>query len=72
MKNRIKATFKGEDGSLGYSTGYTHLLILEQYGWLESQIRGYPVSIRLLNGKGFCPYSSMEAFKSNWEYIQIV
>jgi hypothetical protein len=56
----IKATFTGEDGSLGYKKGEEHELYL-----IRNKIaRPY--------GGGVCPYGSVEAFLKNWDNVKIV
>lgn len=54
---KVRATFVGKQGSLGYQTGHTYNLT----------IKGNDV-----RQPGFCPYSSVETFLKNWNIIEVV
>jgi hypothetical protein len=57
----IIATFKGQDGSLGYNNG--HVYTLKLVG---------PNTIQRMDGSGRCAYRSLETFLSNWNYVKDV
>ena len=56
---RIRATFTGTDGSLGYRQGQTYDLNLEHTG-------RHPAVVTRLDGTGYSPYDSIEAFFQSW------
>lgn len=56
--------FIGEDGSLGYRKGLIYALRCRKDIEFEN-----PVVISRLDGTGYCPYSSIEAFNQNWRVI---
>lgn len=58
---RIKATFVGADGSLGYEKGKEYDLKIESYS--------QPVISRT-DGTGECKYNNFRAFLRNWDNIK--
>lgn len=65
-KKRVKATFIGQDGSLGYVNGKDYVLTIRMADDL------YPagsIFISEINGDGGCIYGSMIAFLDNWTNI---
>ncbi len=64
---KIRAIFIGED-SLGYRKGQTYTLLVN-----ESHAFGFggvPITITREDGRGLCPYSSVESFRNNWNVIE--
>lgn len=55
---RIAATFIGEDGSLGYQHRQRYILDVRDH------------AIVRIDGTGFCPYTGIEAFLSNWTAVE--
>jgi hypothetical protein len=58
---KVKAKFKGQDGSLGYKHG-------EVYN-LHMAIALNKLIITLPTGSNLCPYGSMKAFLQNWDVL---
>jgi hypothetical protein len=52
---KIRAIFRGADGSLGYRNGIIYDLILIKN------------TVKLWNGKQQCVYSNTQKFLENWE-----
>ena len=62
---KIKATFKGQNGSLGYIVGKQYILTFKQF------VRGTKIYIvRHEDGKGECEYSDTITFFENWTDIK--
>ena len=59
----IKATFKGQNGSLGYITGKVYTLTLKEF------VRGGLWICNQENGHGACEYSNTMNFLDNWTNI---
>jgi len=64
---KIKATFKGQDGSCGYRTGKKYSIKVEH----TMGGRGFIVINSLSGEGGFCEYNSIIAFLTNWDKIEI-
>ena len=62
---RIKATFIGTDGSLGYKTGKEYSLFVRKQ--LDGETEIY---ICRVSGGGACIYSDLYAFIKNWTLIK--
>jgi hypothetical protein len=72
METRIKAIFKGQDGSCGYKNGKEYVLNLthKRNGKGRIAINRYRVSeMNILDGD--CEYDSMTAFLRNWDNIRV-
>ena len=65
MKNRlVLGTFKGAEGSLGYSQGKVYALLMQ-----EDEHKA--ISIRLVaDGSGEVVYSTTITFLDNWERVR--
>lgn len=68
---RVKAMFKGADGSLGYRTGKDYILIV------GAPLSDRPtVQIGLADAQharqGYCIYKNIETFLLNWTKIEEV
>lgn len=69
----MRAKFIGTDGSLGYR--YGQIYELEQQvnvAWADLHnlhVGVSPLVVRRKGGSGFCPYSSEQAFRANWEVL---
>ena len=65
---KIKAVFKGENGSCGYVTNTEYILYIEQ--------KQNPFIVRIEIYKeergGYCTYSSIIAFLKNWDNIRVI
>lgn len=58
--------FIGEDGSLGYQSGKTYCLLIENKIDIF-KFKFYPVILSFVeNPRGACPYESWNAFWRNW------
>ncbi len=65
---KIKATFIGQDGNLGYEHGKEYELHIEALRWHPgSSMRIYC----LANREGTCPYRNIETFLENWTHIEV-
>lgn len=69
---KIKAKFKGKDGSLGYENGKTYPLIFGTVrnvvnGNLRDQIKIVRSDCSLVVGT--CYYDSLKTFLNNWQVI---
>lgn len=63
MENfKVKAKFKGADGSLGYINGNYYLLEI-------THTKSQNISITRENYEGYCEYVSMTTFLKNWDQI---
>lgn len=62
---KVKATFKGRNGSMGFVAGKEYLLYLEKYG-------NGSLLINTDMGMGWCIYGSFLAFLNNWNLIETV
>lgn len=60
---KIKAIFRGENGSCGYTTNHEYELNLSQNAFIEIQDK---------NGEGFCRYGSIISFLNNWDNIRVL
>lgn len=66
MRSRkVKAVFKGQDGSCGYKTNTEYSLVIRHK--TESLIQ-----IEDVNGGGWCEYGSMISFLENWDNIRVI
>jgi uncharacterized protein YaiE (UPF0345 family) len=71
MTTKIKAIFRGQDGSLGYRTNKEYSLNLEHK-------RGDNISINTAKIEemnvlaGDCEYESMTSFLQNWDNIRVI
>lgn len=62
---KITATFKGKNHSLGYITGQTYELVIQQ------TVRRKEIHIhRKADGNGQCEYSDTLLFLENWTDIK--
>lgn len=57
----ITATFKGQNGSLGYEAGKVYELKIARFGGME---------VTRLDGSGRCRYHSISGFLRNWTNIK--
>lgn len=64
MKLIQRAKFIGEDGSLGYRHGQVYELYVYPTG------PKYAITIQRRDGSGTCPYTSVKAWRRNWEPIE--
>ena len=68
MKAKIKAIFKGQDGSCGYRKDKEYTLKLEH----QSAGRGLITITEPNENDGFCEYNSIIAFLRNWNNIRVI
>ncbi len=59
---KVKANFKGADGSCGYKRNNDYVLIIRHK--MESFIQ-----IEDIDGGGWCEYGSVVSFLENWDNI---
>lgn len=62
---KVKAIFKGQNGSCGYETNKEYTLIIRH------EIKMY-VQIEDIQGGGWCEYGSMVPFLENWDNVRVV
>ena len=62
---KIKAIFKGTNGSCGYETNKEYTL------YIESNTSGIIIR-RNRDGWGICQYSNIEKFLENWDNIRVL
>lgn len=60
MKVKVKAVFKGQDGSLGYKTNMEYTLRIKEH---------VLIIIERLDGEGKCEYGTIVSFLDNWDNI---
>ena len=60
---KIIATFKGTNGSLGYTTGEVYVLQFREYV-------NEGIQIRRVAGGGVCEYKNTLSFFNNWTDIK--
>lgn len=63
MEKKIKAIFRGQDGSCGYKTGKEYLLVIRH------PKKGNIIIQKEIGITGECEYSSVIAFLNNWDNI---
>lgn len=71
MAKKVKAIFKGQDGSCGYNTNKEYTLIVSR-GSYEHRPYVDLISIKNIDGGGLCDYESIESFLNNWDNIRNV
>jgi hypothetical protein len=64
----VKATFTGEDGSMGYRTGKEYTLKVSGFLGGGSTIKIIPLE----KGVFPCPYAGISTFLKNWNNIQVM
>ena len=64
---QIKATFKGENGSCGYTNGEEYTLNITDNPVIEINC-----TVQVVEGHGRCFYSSIHSFLNNWDNIRQV
>lgn len=57
---KIEATFKGDDGSLGYRANNRYVLKVDD------------MEISRIDGTGKCVYDSLKSFLRNWSSIIVI
>lgn len=62
---KIKAVFKGADGSCGYKTGNEYTLVVRHK-------TNEFIQIEETEGGGWCEYGSIISFLENWDNIKNV
>lgn len=67
----VSAVFTGENGSLGYFRGYKYTLVITRYGG-DARIKIHRDGVTEKTKKGFCIYSSIIEFLSNWSEINVI
>lgn len=65
MATKVKATFTGQDGSCGYTTGKEYTLIITH----TDRGRGLIDIVSVENDAGYCSYNSINALMRNWNNI---
>ena len=63
----IRATFIGENGSMGFGTRTEYPLEIIQCGFWERLSRGYDFAIIRRDTGTFCPYKNIMTFLMNWK-----
>lgn len=63
MTKKVKAVFKGQDGSCGYTTGMEYTLIVHHQ-------KNSLIKIEKLEFGGDCEYESLLSFLENWDNIR--
>ena len=62
-ENKVSATFKGQNGSLGYNTHQEYVLTVKHKTLSE-------ITINNKDGGGYCEYASLNSFLDNWDNIK--
>lgn len=62
---KVKAIFRGQDGSCGYNKNKEYTLLIEHQ--TNSNIK-----IENADGGGFCDYGSIKSFLKNWDNVRNV
>lgn len=62
-KVKVKAIFKGLDGSCGYKTNREYTLVISH------KTKGH---IQIEDDDGWCEYGSMVSFLENWDNIRLI
>lgn len=65
MGKKIQATFKGQNGSMGFKTGKEYTLTLSKMN------KGHLMAEED-SGFNFCEYGSFMAFLNNWDNIKTI
>lgn len=65
---KVKAIFKGQDGSCGYKHDKEYTLIINH----TNKGRGLINITSNSNKLGFCSYQSMPAFLLNWDNVRSI
>ena len=69
MSKKIKAIFRGDNGSCGYNTDKEYTLIVSRGANSKHPFIDF-ISIKTENENGLCDYESIEAFLNNWDNIR--
>lgn len=83
--SKIIAKFTGADGSMGYRTDQIYILeVMPPLIWVKMRraLSGTsPLAVRRTQSlyerltrkdDGMCPYDTFEAFKANWEVLEVI
>jgi hypothetical protein len=60
---KVKAIFRGQNGSCGYETNKEYTLIIRH------KIKNH-VQIEKFKGGGWCEYGSLVSFLENWDNVR--
>jgi len=72
ITTKVKAIFKGQDGSVGYKNGQEYTLTVWQHPPSNNGHHSYIVIERIPNHAegGYCEYETIGSFLSNWDCIR--
>jgi len=65
---KVKATFKGKDGSMGFITGKEYTLKLDAWNLMDNSLSIYDIN----NMNHYCEYTSFITFLNNWRDVSSV
>ena len=71
METKIKAIFRGQDGSCGYKTDKDYPLVIKHLDNGQGNIRIHTYQNDAVS-IGTCEYESINAFFRNWDNIRVV
>jgi hypothetical protein len=69
---KVKARFKGTNGSLGYKTGKMYKLdfgVVSVFGTAKSRIEISDSHVSSWDKNTICQYASLKKFLENWDVI---
>ncbi len=67
---KVKAVFKGQDGSCGYKNGMEYTLTVWQHS--EGGHRNIAIELADKPDEGYCEYETIIGFLSNWDCVRHV
>lgn len=67
---KVKAVFKGQDGSCEYNTNKEYTLIIHKNS--DKKNPHFDFYIENENGGGYCEYESIVSFLNNWDCVRHV
>ena len=67
MKNKIYATFRGDNGSCGFETGTEYYFVMEMLSKEDKIV--IRIEANSVKEKLVCEYESVVSFLKNWEKI---
>jgi hypothetical protein len=66
ISKKVKAVFKGQNGSCGYETNKEYILVVGSLGVTSK------ISIHKSDGSGPNNYSSILTFLDNWDNVRVI
>lgn len=69
---KVKAIFRGANGSLGYETDKEYTLVIHHESGGNIKIECANRAFQVKFGLGKCEYESLTSFLANWDNVRVV